>query len=69
MLLLPVTKIFQTVYDLIKKRNIMQNAIKTEKGFFTIIERYDKGFKIEKFDTNISNPNVIKFNILLAFID
>ena len=47
----------------------MQNAIKTEKGFFTIIERYDKGFKIEKFDTNISNPNVIKFNILLAFID
>ena len=37
----------------------MKNTIITEKGFFTIIERYGKDFKIEKFDPYSDSHNII----------
>jgi hypothetical protein len=37
----------------------MENIIKTEGGFFTIVERYGKDFIIEMFDPNKDNPNVL----------
>ena len=37
----------------------MENTIKTEKGIFTIIERYGKDFKIEKFDPYHDSHNIL----------
>ena len=37
----------------------MENIIKTEGGFFTIVERYGKDFIIEMFDPYEDNPNVL----------
>lgn len=37
----------------------MKNTINTKKGFFTIIERYGKDFKIEKFDPYVDNLNFL----------
>lgn len=37
----------------------MKNTIITEKGFFAIIERYGKDFKIEKFDPFEDNQDIL----------
>jgi len=51
------------------KTYAMENIIKTEKGFFAVVERYGKDFKIEMFDPYVNILIFYMFNILLIFLD